>query len=810
MRTVMSRALCSVVVLGLLLHVAAAMAQGGQFTAIGTIDTSRINQDVFVSGAVREHRTPTSERAPHILFTTDGTGEIQVVFWKDTFAEMTYAADLVAGAKVEVFGRVTEYNGRLQLNVRRADAIRVLGKGDVPAAGAARPAVAPADSGIPGKPVALGQLTEANVGEVVSFRGKVIQLTPGKENIPTRAIIEDATGSITVVYWDELATALTGANAVERDGVYLVSGKVDVHRGALQVKPRTVSDIARLGADGSLPAAPVVAPPASAPAAVTGQTFGAPSAAAPPAPPVASPFGGGAPAAQAAPGASPFRGIPAAPGSAPGAAPAPSPFGGAPAAPATMSAAPGEIVIDDKDPGFTSIGRWDPSVNAGFWGSGSLYIGSGTGDSQATWSAQVPAPGRYEVSVWFIHSPNRAPDATYLVTHADGVSEVQIDQRVNGSKWLPLGVYRFEVGIPATVLLTNAATGQYISADAVRFRTEAQALAAPADVAVAPAPPVAAPAPPRQIAAAPAPFVAPAAAPAPASSPFGQRAPQAPASPFSGMAPTPTPEPTGPQPSNPFAAGGPAAAPAAAPAPPAPVSGPFTGRAPAANPFAGGAPSAAGPAPSSGPFGGAPVAAPAAAPAPAYAPAPATGGPINPFAGGAAPAAAPASSGPFSSRQAAAPTAPNQVFAPAPSAGGSPFGTAPSAGGAPAVAQAGAPFQPAVTMSPAPAAPVAEVNFAPSATRVGQILAQDAGKEREVAGTILSTFTSQHGMLIRLDDGSGRMDIFIMKHVAEKLKSEQKRLLADGKQLHVKGEIRFYQNRPEIRISRPDAILNQR
>ena len=746
---------------------AAATAQSSQFTPVSSVTMQMLNQEIFIQGMIANYRSPWNERAPHIVTVKEGDAELPVVFWSDVHAQLANPEALVPGTSVQIFGRVSQHQGQLQLRVSTAEALRL-----TPAAGAASNA---GGSGFRGRPVAIGEIAPSMLEQTVSFRGQAVQVRAGEGTRPTMVTVEDATGAITVVYWSDVADRLDASRTPQQGGVYLITGTVNEHRGNLQVKLNEPGDIQVLGADGSLPgAAPAAAAPVAESASlITGQ---------------APPF------RPAAPGGSPFTSAPP-----PGAAPAPA------TAPAAAPAdAPNAIVVDnDHASGFTAAGRWEPSVNAGFHDRTSLISAVGSGTAQAAWTASLPQSGVYEVSVWYVSAPNRPSSVTYIVTHQRGVAEVGVDQRVNGSRWVPLGTFEFAQG-PGRVMLTNLASdGQFISADAVRFVLSA----GPASGAVASAPAATAPtgASPfggaAPAAPAPGPFGRPAApfgqASAPAAGPLGQVAPPpapAAAAPF-GQAAAP---PAAPAP-GPFGQVAQAAPPAAAVAPPfggaavapAPAPAAPTGIAPApVNPFArqgGAAPSpaappaapAATPLPSQGVFasGMAPVAPPAA----------------SPFAGGAAaPASAPVAAPPV-----APPAAPS-----APPAAAAPFGMMPSA----QVVVVPSPAAPAPAQA-APAAAPPAAGFGANATRVSNILNSDAGKTLEVAGTIQSAFVSAHGTLLTVDDTTGRISIFVMKSAVDRLSANLRDRMTVGNRVHVSGAVRVVDNRPEIRVTRPEGIL---
>lgn len=86
----------------------------------------------------------------------------------------------------------------------------------------------------------------------------------------------------------------------------------------------------------------------------------------------------------------------------------------------------------------------------------------------AVWQTPIPAAGDYEVFArWTAHA-NRATNAIYSVEHAEGRTDVEVNQAQSGATWVSLGTYSFTSAAPARVSLSDQADG-YVIADAVRF-----------------------------------------------------------------------------------------------------------------------------------------------------------------------------------------------------------------------------------------------------------------------------------------------------------------------------------------------------
>lgn len=126
-------------------------------------------------------------------------------------------------------------------------------------------------------------------------------------------------------------------------------------------------------------------------------------------------------------------------------------------------------IIDNVDPGFSTIGSWSLSTSQpDRYGANYSVSPLGTGTNKATWTFSVPRSGRYFVNAyWSVHS-NRADNAPYIVTHANGIDTIRVNQKINGGIWNRLGDFQFIESSLATVTLTNDANG-YVIADAVKM-----------------------------------------------------------------------------------------------------------------------------------------------------------------------------------------------------------------------------------------------------------------------------------------------------------------------------------------------------
>jgi RHS repeat-associated protein len=149
----------------------------------------------------------------------------------------------------------------------------------------------------------------------------------------------------------------------------------------------------------------------------------------------------------------------------------------------SATAAGGEIVIDNLDPGASGDSGWVVNTYTGggrFWGSNVFMNDPGTPAEVFTWTPSLPAAQRYRVYARWTQDPNRATDAPYTVHHDGGATTVTVNQEVNGGLWVALGTYALSPGSNHRVALSDAANGRVI-ADAVKLVPDGNARAVVAD-----------------------------------------------------------------------------------------------------------------------------------------------------------------------------------------------------------------------------------------------------------------------------------------------------------------------------------------
>ena len=138
------------------------------------------------------------------------------------------------------------------------------------------------------------------------------------------------------------------------------------------------------------------------------------------------------------------------------------------------------IVLDDDEAEFT--GAWKmadklpPLV-------GSSYRHDDRAKKSAAvakFTPEIPADGKYEVRLIYIHASNRAQKAQITIRGADGEKVVTQNQRVaclEDGIPLSLGVFAFAKGKSGSIEISNASADGYVVVDGLQLVPEAEAIA---------------------------------------------------------------------------------------------------------------------------------------------------------------------------------------------------------------------------------------------------------------------------------------------------------------------------------------------
>src|SRR6185503_20595983 len=97
------------------------------------------------------------------------------------------------------------------------------------------------------------------------------------------------------------------------------------------------------------------------------------------------------------------------------------------------------IVDNDTSPEYSEFNASSfttTTSNLGYAGSRYRFANAVAQETAAAWwRPSFPAADSFAVYVWYTAGANRSGAAKYLVFHSGGRTVVEVDQRVNGSRW---------------------------------------------------------------------------------------------------------------------------------------------------------------------------------------------------------------------------------------------------------------------------------------------------------------------------------------------------------------------------------------
>ncbi len=194
---------------------------------LGELSVDDVGRTVGVEGVLKSLRT-FSAGVKGIL--DDGTGTVTLLLWQEVYDGLADAASLVPGAVLQVEGEVAEYKGELEVVPRAPADVAVVGLVELPLA-----------------PLAIGEVSIDDVGQSVQMEGQITEVTPFSKG--TRYSLDDGTGTIILLLWQEVYDGLDDAAALAVGTRVLVRGEVAEYQGELEIVPQFPADIAVTGVE---------------------------------------------------------------------------------------------------------------------------------------------------------------------------------------------------------------------------------------------------------------------------------------------------------------------------------------------------------------------------------------------------------------------------------------------------------------------------------------------------------------------------------------------------------------------------------
>lgn len=216
---------------------------GIEWMTAAQANETEVGKNVYFRGTVISVAPPRPEsRAPYVVYVADATGAARVTIFQDTFTSIEDTAIFEKGANLDVFAEANEHRGTRQLVVKAPTHIRRTpgtdGTGFTPAA------LNPGLSAY--TPITIGAVNMMTIGQPIQVTGRVSSYEPSpRERWPYKVMVQDQTGEIEAVYWDEVAESIPASDRPEQGSMIQISGIVQEYKGKLQLRVDDAAHVTR-------------------------------------------------------------------------------------------------------------------------------------------------------------------------------------------------------------------------------------------------------------------------------------------------------------------------------------------------------------------------------------------------------------------------------------------------------------------------------------------------------------------------------------------------------------------------------------
>jgi DNA/RNA endonuclease YhcR with UshA esterase domain len=159
----------------------------------------------------------------------DGSGPAAVWMPNTLYEQLVDPEGWNVGAVVRVAGRVSEYEGELEVVPQSVDAVVIVQR--------ALPVTA--------SDVQIGALSVADGDRRVTVEGEIVSADPFSAGI--KVVLDDGSGRVTLLLWQNIVQALPDREALAVGARVRASGWVQEYRGELEITPGLASDVTVLG-----------------------------------------------------------------------------------------------------------------------------------------------------------------------------------------------------------------------------------------------------------------------------------------------------------------------------------------------------------------------------------------------------------------------------------------------------------------------------------------------------------------------------------------------------------------------------------
>jgi hypothetical protein len=130
-----------------------------------------------------------------------------------------------------------------------------------------------------------------------------------------------------------------------------------------------------------------------------------------------------------------------------------------------------DIVLDNTNAEVSYTGSWSTGSSAGRYLADYRFASSAPSvTATATYRPNFPNAGLYDVFIWYSPGGNRATNAPWMIASLAGITNVAVNQQVNGGSWVQIASAQpFGAGTNAYVRLANNAGPSVVMADGLKL-----------------------------------------------------------------------------------------------------------------------------------------------------------------------------------------------------------------------------------------------------------------------------------------------------------------------------------------------------
>jgi len=195
---------------------------------IGELTGEDAGQVIIVSGTITE-LDPFSAGVKFTL--EDTSGQVTVLLWQDVYDGLSAEAKPEVGAEAQVQGKLSEYQGELEVIPNLPDDVWVL----APPPNIAPPTETPQPEGNEIETRAIGDVTSADVGQTVHLAGTLGEMETFSAGV--KFALDDGSGTIILLLWQNVYDSILDAEQLVAGARVEVVGQIKEYRGDLEIIP---------------------------------------------------------------------------------------------------------------------------------------------------------------------------------------------------------------------------------------------------------------------------------------------------------------------------------------------------------------------------------------------------------------------------------------------------------------------------------------------------------------------------------------------------------------------------------------------